>query len=247
VFDDMAPVCEADGTVLITQAKQKAEEEVTGGDGKYSGDGIKEDGTFNPKIAGLGPHTITYTFTGSNGCPSSIANTIEVYKSPVANAGTLIYILAGGQIEIPATAEGTNLKYNWSPATGLNKTDVLNPIASPDNDTEYTLTATTQPDGCATTSTVLVKVLQVLNPPNTFTPNGDNVNDTWIIKYLDSYPNATVEIFNRNGNRVFFSTGYKIPFDGNYQNEPLPVGVYYYIINPRNGRKTITGPLTIIR
>ncbi|WP_029280167.1 T9SS C-terminal target domain-containing protein [Pedobacter borealis] len=247
VFDEMAPVCEADGTVLITQAKQKAEEEVTGGDGKYSGDGIKEDGTFNPKIAGLGSHIITYTFTGDNGCPNSITNTIEVYKSPVADAGTLIYILAGGQIEIPATAEGTNLKYKWSPAAGLNKTDVLNPIASPDNDTAYTLTATTQPDGCATTSTVLVKVLQVLNPPNTFTPNGDNVNDTWIIKYLESYPNATVEIFNRNGNRVFFSAGYKIPFDGNYQNEPLPVGVYYYIINPRNGRKTITGPLTIIR
>nr|WP_276898391.1 PKD domain-containing protein [Pedobacter kyonggii] len=247
MFDDMAPVCEADGTVLITQAKQKVGEEMNGTPGVYSGDGIKADGTFNPKIAGLGSHIITYTFTGDNGCPNSITNTIEVYKSPVADAGALVYILAGGQIEIPATAEGTNLKYKWSPATGLSKTDVLNPIASPDIDTEYTLTATTQPDGCATTSTVQVKVLQGLNPPNTFTPNGDNVNDTWVIKYLESYPNATVEIFNRNGNKVFFSTGYKIPFDGNYQNEPLPVGVYYYIINPRNGRKTITGPLTIIR
>jgi len=247
VFDDMAPVCEADGTVLITQAKQKVGEEMNGPPGIYSGNGMRADGTFNPKIAGPGQHSITYTFTGDNGCPNSISNTIKVYKSPVANAGTLVYMLAGGQIEIPATAEGTNLKYKWSPAIGLNKTDVLNPIASPDNDTEYTLTATTQPDGCATTSKVLVKVLQVLNPPNTFTPNGDNVNDTWIIKYLESYPNATVEIFNRNGNKVFFSNGYKTPFDGNYQNEPLPVGVYYYIINPRNGRKTITGPLTIIR
>lgn len=247
IFEDMSAVCEGDGTVLITQGKQKAGEEVTGDGGEYAGDGIKANGTFNPKIAGLGPHTITYTFTGDNGCSSSISKTIEVYASPVADAGALIYILAGGQIEIPATAKGINLKYNWSPATGLNKTDVLNPIASPDNDTEYTLTATTQPDGCATTSKVLVKVLQVLNPSNTFTPNGDNVNDTWIIKYLESYPSATVEIFNRSGNRVFFSTGYKIPFDGNYQNQPLPVGVYYYIINPRNGRKTITGPLTIIR
>jgi gliding motility-associated-like protein len=247
IFEDMSAVCEADGTVLITQGKQKAGEEVSGGGGEYTGDGINADGTFNPKIAGLGPHTITYTFTGDNGCPNSITNIIEVYKSPVANAGTLVYILAGGQIEIPATAEGTNLKYEWFPSIGLNKTDVLNPIASPDNDTEYTLTATTQPDGCATTSKVLVKVLQVLNPPNTFTPNGDNVNDTWIIKYLDSYPNATVDIFNRNGLKVFSSKGYKVPFDGTYQNEPLPVGVYYYIINPQNGRKTITGPLTIIR
>ncbi|KQM76942.1 hypothetical protein ASE74_16850 [Pedobacter sp. Leaf216] len=247
VFDDIPPVCEADGTVLITQGKQKTGLELNGPPGVYSGDGMRANGTFNPKIAGVGPHTITFTFTGDNGCSTSISNTITVYKSPVANAGTLIYLLAGGQVEIPASAEGNNLKYEWAPAKGLNRTDVLNPVASPDEDTEYTLTATTQPEGCVTTSKVLVKVLQVLTPPNSFTPNGDNVNDTWIIKYLESYPNATVEVFNRNGNKVFFSTGYKIPFDGTYQNEPLPVGVYYFIINPRNGRKTITGPLTIIR
>jgi len=246
IFDDMPAVCEADGTVLITQARQKAGEEMAG-TGVYSGDGIREDGAFNPKIAGVGFHEITYTYSGNNGCPISVTKSIEVYKSPIVDAGSSIYILAGGQIQIQATAEGTNLKYAWSPATGLNRTDVLNPIASPEKDTEYTVTATTQPDGCTTTSKVLIKVLQSLNPPNAFTPNGDNVNDTWIIKYLESYPNATVEIFNRNGNKVFFSNGYKIPFDGNYQNEPLPVGVYYYIINPRNGRKTITGPLTIIR
>lgn len=220
---------------------------MTGGAGEYAGDGVKADGTFNPKIAGVGSHTITYTFKGDNDCSSSVSKTIVVYKSPVANAGSLIYILAGEQIEIPATAEGANLKYEWSPSIGLNKTDVLNPIASPDQDTEYTLRATTQPEGCTTTTKVFIKVLQAINPPNSFTPNGDNVNDTWIIKYLESYPNATVEVFNRNGNKVFFSNGYKIPFDGNYQNEPLPVGVYYYIIRPGNGRKAITGPLTIIR
>ncbi|SDC29866.1 PKD domain-containing protein [Pedobacter soli] len=245
-FADMPAVCEADGTVLIVQATQKVEEEMPG-TGEYAGDGMKADGTFNPKVAGVGHHTITYTFTATNGCTSSISKDIQVYASPVADAGSLVYILAGGEIELPATAEGTNLKYEWSPAAGLSKTNVLRPVASPEKDTEYTLTATTQPDGCATTSKVLVKVLQALTPPNTFTPNGDNVNDTWNIKYLESYPNATVEIFNRNGNRVFFSNGYKAPFDGNYQNGPLPVGVYYYIINPRNGRKTITGPLTIIR
>jgi len=247
VFDDMAAVCEDDGTVLITQARQKAGEEMSGPNGVYSGDGMARNGTFNPKIAGVGPHTITYTFKGDNACVNSISNTITVYKSPIANAGTLVYLLAGGQIEIPATAEGGNLKYEWSPAIGLNKTNVLRPMASPDEDTEYTLTVTTQPEGCVSTSKVLVKVLQEINPPSAFSPNGDNVNDTWIIKYLESYPSATVEIFNRNGNKIFFSEGYKVPFDGTYRNEPLPVGVYYYIINPRNGRKTITGPLTIIR
>ncbi|TCD08249.1 T9SS type B sorting domain-containing protein [Pedobacter frigidisoli] len=245
-FNDLTSICENDGTVEFTNAS-----ETSGiiGKGEYSteGKGLAVDGLFNPKVAGIGFHNITYTYKAENGCESSITKTIEVYESPIADAGQTLYILAGGQITIPAIAEGSNLKYQWLPAVGLDKVNVLNPLAAPEKDTEYTLNVTTQPDGCIATTKVLIKVLEALNPPNTFTPNGDNINDTWIIKYLESYPNATVEVFNRNGNRVFFSNAYKIPFDGNYQNEPLPVGVYYYIINPRNGRKSVTGPLTIIR
>ena len=119
-FADMPSVCEADGTVLINQANQKVEEEMIG-TGVYSGDGISADGTFNPKIAGVGFHTITYTYNASNGCFASVTKTIEVYASPIADAGAPVYILAGGQIEIPATAEGKNLKYEWTPALGLNR------------------------------------------------------------------------------------------------------------------------------
>lgn len=244
-FSNIASLCEDQGTVTITDASESSG---TPGQGVYTsdGNGLSENGTYNLKVAGVGLHNITYTFSGDNGCVSSVTKTVQIFKSPVVDAGNTIYILAGGEIKIPATAEGSNLTYKWTPSTGLNNDAILNPIASPEKDTEYQLEVTSD-EGCPATSVVLVKVLQGLNPPNAFTPNGDNINDVWIIKYLDSYPNATVEVFNRNGNRVFFSNGYKIPFDGNYQNEPLPVGVYYYLINPRNGRNTISGPLTIIR
>lgn len=242
-FADIPAACQNDGSVIINQAK-----ETSGivGSFAYSGEGVDALGNFNPRNVSVGQHVITYTFTPVNGCSESVYKTINVYKSPAANAGTVLYILAGGQVTIPATAEGNGLTYKWSPAIGLNHDDVLNPIASPEKDTDYTLLVTTY-EGCTATTSVTVKVLQALVPPNSFTPNGDGVNDFWNIKYLESYPNATIEVFNRNGNRVFFSYNYKTPFDGNYQNEPLPVGVYYYIINPRNGRKIVTGPLTIIR
>ncbi|WP_231459895.1 PKD domain-containing protein [Pedobacter sp. Leaf132] len=243
-FADIPFVCQNDGLVIINQAK-----ETTGiiGNGIYSGDGIDSEGNFNPKRVQAGKHTITYTFTASNGCISAITKDVFVYESPSADIGSsTLYILAGGEITIPAVAEGKNLTYKWSPSLGLKQDDVLNPVATPDKDTEYKLEATSS-EGCKVVKTVLVKVLQVLVPPNSFTPNGDGVNDVWAIKYLDTYPNATIDVFNRNGGKVFSSVGYKTPFDGNYQNEPLPVGVYYYLINPRNGRKTITGPLTIIR
>lgn len=242
-FADIPAACQNDGSVIINQAK-----ETSGiiGSGTYSGDGVDAEGNFNPKSVSVGSHVITYTFTPDNGCDAVITKTINVYKSPTADAGPTLYILAGGQVKIPAVAEGSGLTYKWTPSIGLDYSNILNPVASPEKDTDYQLIATTD-EGCTVTTSVTVKVLQALVPPNSFTPNGDGVNDVWNIKYLESYPNATIEVFNRNGMRVFFSNAYKVPFDGNYQNEPLPVGVYYYLINPRNGRKTITGPLTIIR
>ncbi|WP_322973986.1 PKD domain-containing protein [Pedobacter sandarakinus] len=246
VADEILPVCQNDGTVQLNQFRETSG--IPGTD-LYTSDGagMGQSGIFNPKAAGVGTHTITYTFNADNGCTASITKTILVNQSPIVDAGTVVYMLAGGEVTIPAVAEGNGLSYQWTPSISLSSDKVLNPIASPDQDTQYTLTVTTNPDGCQAVSTVMVKVLEVLNPPNTFTPNGDNFNDVWNIKYLDTYPNATVEIFNRNGNRVFYSNGYKNPFDGNFQNEPLPVGVYYYIIDPKNGRKKVTGPLTIIR
>ncbi|RZK25730.1 MAG: PKD domain-containing protein, partial [Flavobacterium sp.] len=242
-FADIPAACQNDGSVIINQAKETSG---IAGSGIYSGDGVDAAGNFNPKSVNAGLHLITYTFTAANGCPTVISKAINVYKSPTADAGATLFILAGGQVTIPAVADGLGLTYKWAPSVGLDHDNILNPIASPEKDTDYKLIATTA-EGCTVTTSVTVKVLQGLVPPNSFTPNGDGVNDVWNIKYLESYPNATIEVFNRNGNRVFFSNGYKTPFDGNYQNEPLPVGVYYYLINPRNGRKTVTGPLTIIR
>ncbi len=88
---------------------------------------------------------------------------------------------------------------------------------------------------------------QAIKVPNTFTPNGDGVNDTWNIKYLDLYPNCTVMIFNRWGQNVYSSIGYGIPWDGTYHGSALPTATYYYIINLKNGLKALSGPVTIIR
>jgi gliding motility-associated-like protein len=95
--------------------------------------------------------------------------------------------------------------------------------------------------------TVFVKVLKSPLVPNAFSPNGDGINDTWRIQYLESYPGASIEVFNRYGQKVFISTGYDVEWDGYFNGSLLPIGTYYYIINPKNGRKTITGSVSIIR
>ncbi|MBC7616075.1 MAG: gliding motility-associated C-terminal domain-containing protein, partial [Pedobacter sp.] len=242
-FTALTPICENDGDVKIVQGQESSSQN---GSGVYSGKAISADGTFDPKLAGPGIHTITYTFISLNGCDSVLTQDMMVFESPLADAGPLIYILSGGQIKIPAKASGKKITYKWTPSLGLDYDDVLNPIASPAEDTEYILTVTTD-EGCEVKTKIMIKVLGEVHPPTSFSPNGDGINDVWHILLLDSYPDNMVEIFNRAGQKIFESKGYKIPFDGNFQNKPLPVGVYYYIIAPKSGRKTVTGSLTLIR
>ncbi len=241
-FEAIVPICLNIGNIQM-EAKE------TGGlSGSfiYTGNGVSSSGLFDPLAAGVGTHLITATFTAVNGCTDTKTQNITVYPIPSVFAGDDIYILAGGEKKLEATAKGIGMTYKWSPAIGLDRADVLNPTASPEKDIIYTLTVTSN-QGCMVSDQVYVHVLENVNAPNSFSPNGDGVNDVWNVKYLDTYPKATVEIFNRNGERIFFSNGYPVPFDGNYKNQALPVGTYYYIINPNSGRKRITGNLTIIR
>jgi gliding motility-associated-like protein len=146
---------------------------------------------------------------------------------------------------------GTALQYLWTWTNGaldggLNNVHIKNPLASPLQDITYLLTVTGS-GGCQASDEVMVKVLQGPKIPNTFTPNNDGINDTWIIKYLDTYPNNRVQVFTRAGQKVFESRGYKTAWNGTLNGKPLPLDTYYYIIEPENGRKPITGYITIIK
>lgn len=154
-------------------------------------------------------------------------------------------VLEGGSAKMKATASDS-VTYAWLPATYLSSTTILNPTVTPKADITYTLTVTTA-KGCTAVSTVTVAVLKSPVIPNTFTPNGDSINDTWDIKYLDTYADCTVDVYNRNGARVFWSVGYSKPWDGRFNGADLPVGVYYYVINPKHGRGTLSGSVTVIR
>ena len=84
--------------------------------------------------------------------------------------------------------------------------------------------------------------------PNTFTPNGDAYNDTWLIRNIDLYPTASVKVFNRWGNEIYVSEGIYKPWEGLHNGRPLPSEVYYYIIVLDNELDNkYTGTITIIR
>jgi gliding motility-associated-like protein len=219
----------------------------TGESGTFSGPGISTAGFFDPLVAGLGTHTIKYKLSSGSGCVEEYSQQIKVLPLPEIDAGPdLVVLVAGKEKQLAASASGSDLEYKWTPAAGLNKDDILNPMVKPDQDTEYTLSVKSA-NGCVVTDRVMVKVLDDITVPNAFSPNGDGINDLWNLVNIDSYPGAAVEVFNRYGERVFHSQGYARPFDGTFSGKVLPVGTYYYLIRPNNGRKEKSGALTLIR
>lgn len=87
----------------------------------------------------------------------------------------------------------------------------------------------------------------VISIPNTFTPNGDGINDLWNITALAYYPDCTLNVYSRYGSVVYKSVGYGTPWDGTSGGRALPVGTYYYILDLKNGKKPISGAITILK
>ncbi len=87
-----------------------------------------------------------------------------------------------------------------------------------------------------------------LDIPNGFTPNEDFQNDTWNIQNIELYPDVHVQVYARNGKKVFESIGYQNEWDGftdgGYE---LPSGVYYYFINLNKYQATYEGTITILK
>ena len=76
---------------------------------------------------------------------------------------------------------------------------------------------------------------------NGFTPDGDGINDNWIIENIENFPNNTVTIFNRWGNKIWSTSNYDNAanrWDGKNQNGmTLPSGTYFYVIEIDGGVK----------
>lgn len=191
---------------------------------------------------------VSLHFSNADGCSSDTAvKTLTVYPNPKLTLKHNELVLSGGTLNIiPQYVYGNQLQYLWTPSTYLSSDTSVAPKSIPDDDITYKLTLTAQ-GGCNVSDTVHVTVLKGPVVPNVFSPNGDGINDTWRIKYLESYVGATVEVYNRAGQIVYRSTGYATDWDGTYKGSPLPIGTYYYIINPKSNRPIVTGSVTIIK
>ncbi|MFZ6023340.1 MAG: PKD domain-containing protein [Bacteroidota bacterium] len=199
----------------------------------------RDSGLFNTSL---------YVFSAAGCSSDTVSASFTVFPLPVLIMGTKsTAVLEGGELRLkPSFVYGNQLSYLWTPPSYLSSDTAFSPLSKPMSDIRYTFNVIAE-GGCTVSDTIFIKVLKSPEIPNAFSPNGDGINDTWNIKYLESYPGATVEVYNRYGQIVYRSLGYSKPWDGRVSGSMLPIGTYYYIINPKNNKPQMTGAITIIR
>lgn len=154
---------------------------------------------------------------------------------------------AFGFIEAPVSGGTEPYKYKWS-------NDSVNSRITGLLAGAYTLNAT-DANNCAAQFTITVG--EDYCPPvivhNVITPNGDGVNDVWVIEGIENYPANEVQLFDKWGDKVFDAHDYNNNWGGiSNRGAALPDGTYFYVIRlnevNRNGdTNTWTGAMLIKR
>ncbi|PPL02331.1 gliding motility-associated C-terminal domain-containing protein [Parapedobacter indicus] len=180
----------------------------------------------------------TLVLTNAAGCSDTAAFELHVYD-PISVPQIRDTVLCGAANEvIRLEAPAGYLAYRWNGGASSGRYfDVSAPGM-------YSLEVQDE-KGCIATTTFEVKpYCKDILIPNTFSPNGDGFNDTWIIGGLEDMA-AVVTVFDRNGQLIFQSHGYSVPWDGLYKGRLVPVGAYYYHITTSVG-KDFKGALNVL-
>ena len=157
-------------------------------------------------------------------------------KISISNRDT-IDISLGGIDTLKVVTNKQKLNFIWNTKEGfINEINKQLIEISPKTDILYRLTAIDS-DGCKATAEVFVQIDKKYKIflPNTFSPNGDNINDNFTIfaDIKDVQKVESFKVFDRWGNEVFSNENFQPNIEaegwnGNFRNEPAPLGVYTY-------------------
>ena len=204
-----------------------------------------------------GNFTVTLDASIPFGCIDSTSSTVAVHPSPGIKGPNELTVPLGIPVTIPFTYSADVTSYNWIPANNLSCSDCANPVATVTLPTTFTVTVT-DANSCSATDTIFIKT--VCNDknywfPNTFSPNGDGVNDYFYPRGTSLYNIQSLTIFNRWGQMVFLRRDFpanaqNMGWDGTFGGKLAPADTYVYIAEVvcENAQViTIGGNVTLIR
>jgi gliding motility-associated-like protein len=211
--------------------------------------------------AGSAPSTVlTYQVTGydSKKCFSDTKTVnVTVFNYPVITLAPNVTINVGSTYQMNPTVSSNVVSYSWTPPGTLSCVNCLTPVAKPTITTKYSLTVVND-GGCASSDSIRIQVIcngANFFVPNSFSPNGDGVNDHFIINGVGLNVIPSIIIYNRWGQIVFQRSNFAAnsaaeAWDGLFNGQPAPADVYVYTIQILCDNATLIpyhGNVTLIR
>lgn len=216
------------------------------------------DHTANPHFKSVGNFIYTVTVTTNYMTVPDLLNcwaqdTERIHSFPPV---TLVNLTADQTIflgsSVQLNADGAD-RYYWTPANGtLDNANVNNPIATPtDSMTTYTVWGMNL-YGCLDSAYINIRVDMDVNEalPSAFTPNGDGLNDVFRLTKLKYQKLVEFAVYNRWGQKVFYTNNSEIGWDGTFNGTPQDMGTYHYqviVAHPDGTNKIYKGDVTLIR
>jgi len=186
----------------------------------------------------------------ANGGVDSVVRTFRlgIDPMPVATASPNLITL-GATSQLSATGANA-VNYTWVAVGGTGIVGSGSNInVRPAGTTTYAVVVTNSFGYQATIPVLLTVIVDYkLVPNNLVTPNGDGVNDRWVIPNIDMYPDNEVMVYDKAGRAVFAKRGYNNEWDGTVNGTKLKEDAYFYVIKfNKDGALPIRGYVSIVR
>lgn len=194
--------------------------------------------------------TVTTLYTvvvSSPSCPNISSNVlISVQIPPVVIVTPSVATINEGQAVV-LIASGAEF-YFWSPPDDLSNANSALVNAEPKDTVTY-LVAGFDRFGCVGYASATINVIpnSEVYYFNSFSPNGDGVNDLFFIGNIDKYPNSRIDVFGRTGQLVYSKSNYDNTWDGTNYGERVPDATYYFVLDLGDGSAKIYDSVTIVR
>jgi gliding motility-associated-like protein len=250
-IQSLGPFCEYDDSTLLVGNPIG---------GVFSGTGVAS-AYFNPQNT-VGVNTVQYTYTLS-GCSFDTTTLVTVYPKPILDSITpynsFFELCELETTTITWSTNGDPSGYNvWTWYGQTYQQDIFSQTIGWDSAGIYTISAVHWANGCISDpQTANLTIVQcpelIFYVPNSFTPDGDEHNNT--LKFIftsgfDPY-DFQVLIYNRWGEVIWESYDATVSWDGTYKGQLCPTGSYVYDIKfggDNNGIKySFTGNVNLIR
>lgn len=192
------------------------------------------------------PTQYSVLVSSPEGCSKILSTKVFFHPIPIAQINTDNYISYGHEVMLEGV---TNVStYYWESTDSVYCVNCLNTLAKPEETATYIFNVQ-DTNGCVNSDTITVFLDGSLYVPNTFTPNGDGINDFFSIKGKE-IKTFKLLIFNRWGQLIFKSESMDDQWDGTHNSRQVLIDTYVWKVEYEDYQKNykkLIGHVNVIR